>query len=558
MDHALHHQLEPSRACELDLEITAGRWPEGLSGHAFIIGPAQPTAFDFVWTGSGIVTRIDLAPNEQGRPHWVSRFVETPDLALMGALAQSLEPDEFGALMAGSQPPLTNTSPHFFGDRLLLTYDMQRPAEFDPVTLEFRGYGGALQDYPFVSRHSLFPGAVTTGHPVEDSGEGCMWWCNVDHKPLGRSRSEMEGPLSIVRWDGNGHVQTWHVPGARITQGIHEVTVSRDYLILTEVGYQHEPGAMAGRNRTKAHAPYTDIYFVAKSQLTREREGRAVPCTRARVPCESFHEFADYQQDGDDVTIYIAHSNGWDIGLSLLPEDTVWGRGEPIAKGLAGFFPMPVDAAPVGRYVIDGRTGEVKDTRLFLDAQRHWATVLYGRDMRQPALQRGRYLWQSYWGCDPGMLVPRMVEMYRDHPYRIVPVDELPVQGILSSLVCIDLETMTEHSAWSFPQGSYTHSPVYVPDDKGGGHGWALAFVQFSDRTELQVFDALNLAKGPVAVAGAPGLKQSFQVHSGWMPHLRPQPSSTGTSFAADLGPAWKELPATVRAVVEPLMARYA
>lgn len=384
-----------------------------------------------------------------------------------------------------------------------------------------------------------------------------MWWCNIGLEPMGSSRTDRQGPLHVVRWDGNGEVQTWSVPSASITQGIHEIAVTQDYVIFTEVGNQDEPGAFAGRGRTKPHPPYSDIYIVAKKELTRERRGKAVPCSHARLPYESFHEFADYRQDGDDITLYIAHSNGWDLNIALGSEHRTWHGKQPIAPGLHGFLPLPVDASPVGRYVIDGRTGEVKDTQLFVDPDRHWATLLYGRDMRRPALEHSRYLWQAYWGYNPEMLVPQAVELHRHHPYRIVPIEELSADPRPSTVACIDLETMQEQSSWAFPAGAFAQSPVFVPD-QAGGDGWMLTFVQFPDRTELQVFDALALGKGPVAIATAPGLKQSFQVHSGWMPRLAPPPSDgPRSSLADDLGPAWRDLPAALRKAVEPVVQRW-
>jgi all-trans-8'-apo-beta-carotenal 15,15'-oxygenase len=98
---------------------------------------------------------------------------------------------------------------------------------------------------------------------------------------------------------------------------------------------------------------------------------------------------------------------------------------------------------------------------------------------------------------------------------------------------------------------------VFVPD-REGGDGWMLAFVQFPDHTELQVFDALALGKGPVATATAPGLKQSFQVHSGWMPRLVPPPEGDRrSSLADDLGAGWRDLPATLRVATEPVVQRW-
>jgi carotenoid cleavage dioxygenase-like enzyme len=551
MGHALHHALEPSVEYDVELTVTAGRWPDGLAGHAFFIGPAQPTAIDYMLAGPGMLTRIDLATRR-----WRTTRVVTPDLAILAGLTRELGPTETARLMAGARPNLTNVAPHFFGDRLLLTGFAQRPVEFDPVTLEYVSNVGGVGEYPEVAAHPVFPGVRTAAHPVEDLDEGCMWWCNSHLRPRGSSTTDMEGPLWVVRWDGHGDVETWYVPGAHLVQSVHEVTVTEDYVIFTEIGFQPEPGSVAGRNRTKPHLPFTDIYFVAKRDLTRERLGRAVPVTHARVPYESFHHFADYRQDGADVTMYVAHSNGWDLNYALRDTDRVWSTGEPIAKGLYGFTSAPVDASPVGRYVIDGSTGEVKDSQLFCDPSRHWATLLYGRDMRPAGLESGRHLWQAYWGCDPDMQVTGVVDLHRQHPYRIVPVDQLPVREIPSSLVCLDLETMTEQAAWSFPAGTAGESPVFVPDP-AGGDGWVVLVVHYPERTELQVFDALAIGKGPVAVAAAPGLKLPVQFHSGYTPHLATPSSGYRRSYADDLGDEWRGLAAPARGVIAAVLDRY-
>jgi hypothetical protein len=273
------------------------------------------------------------------------------------------------------------------------------------------------------------------------------------------------------------------------------------------------------------------------------------------VPQESFHEFADYRQEGDDLVLYVAHSNGWDLGYNLSSTDTMWTSGAPVPQGAYGMHAMPMDVSPIGRYVINGYTGEVKDEKLFLD-RRHWGPGIYGRDMRREGIEHNRYCWQAYWGYEPTMVPTKLVELYRDHPYRVVPVEELPKKSVPSSLVCIDLDTMSEQSSWSFPEGTFGQAACFVPD-KQGGNGWTLCFVQYTDHTELQVFDALNLGKGPVAIATAPGFKQSYQVHSGWMPMIRSQNTGYSRSFAADLGDDWRALGPQVRSVVEPVLAKF-
>lgn len=553
MNHAMMHAVERSREYELELEIKAGVWPPGLHGHAFVLGPAQPTTSGFVWAGGGLLTRVDLATRG---PRWTTRRVVTPEIHTVGALAARLDRAEVPRVMAGAAPGLSNVSMHFLGKRMLLTSDVGRPVEVDPLTMRYLSYAGGVREYPAVSPHPLFPGVVCASHPVEDVDLGCLWWSNYRLLPLGRSRSEIDAPLHVVRWDGEGDLDTWYVPGARLSQLVHEITVTERHVIFVTSGILPEPGAQAGRGRTRPHAPYADIYIVAKADLTRENRGKAVPCARARLPYEAAHHFADYREDGDDITLYVAHSNGWDINLTLTQQDTVWGSKRPLDPGQLGFLPAPCDASPVGRYVIDGRTGEVKDRKMFLEPERHWGTIFYARNPARAEAQHGTHLWQTFWGLEPEALVTSQVNLYRDHPYRVVPVERLADMCMPSTIACLRLDDMSERSAHQFPEGSIGQSPIFVPD-KAGGDGWVLCFVQHPERTELQVFDAFDLAKGPVAVAGAPGLKLSFQAHSGWIPALEPRTSTYFRSYGADLDGAWKDLPPSAREIVAPIIAAY-
>ena len=46
-----------------------------------------------------------------------------------------------------------------------------------------------------------------------------------------------------------------------------------------------------------------------------------MPCVSTRIPVESFHQFTDFLQEGDDLTFFAVHANGWDLTLPLYPEE---------------------------------------------------------------------------------------------------------------------------------------------------------------------------------------------------------------------------------------------
>ena len=98
-----------------------------------------------------------------------------------------------------------NTAPLPWGDRLFMTWDVGRPVEVDPHSLEFLGEVGRADEWQVFD---LMPGPVlpmitSTAHPVIDPDRDCLWTVNTYF-----------GQLSIVRWDGDGPIQRWPIAGA--------------------------------------------------------------------------------------------------------------------------------------------------------------------------------------------------------------------------------------------------------------------------------------------------------------------------------------------------------
>lgn len=94
MDHALYHMAEPSNEYNLDLTVIQGQWPAGLYGHAYLIGP-PPALANFVYFGTGVLTRVDLAPNAEGCPHWTSKIISSPDTDIINGLFEALDHETF-------------------------------------------------------------------------------------------------------------------------------------------------------------------------------------------------------------------------------------------------------------------------------------------------------------------------------------------------------------------------------------------------------------------------------------------------------------------------------
>jgi carotenoid cleavage dioxygenase-like enzyme len=71
---------------------------------------------------------------------------------------------------------------------------------------------------------------------------------------------------------------------------------------------------------------------------------------------------------------------------------------------------------------------------------------------------------------------------------------------------------------YAFPAGDMTGEPVFVPRGVAEGDGWLLSVVWRGnrDRSDIAVFDAQDVARGPIGVASLPR-RVPFGFHGNWV-----------------------------------------
>jgi carotenoid cleavage dioxygenase-like enzyme len=134
-----------------------------------------------------------------------------------------------------------------------------------------------------------------------------------------------------------------------------------------------------------------------------------------------------------------------------------------------------------------------------------------------------------------------------------------------------DREDLKALAEWTFALDDYPTSPSFVPRGRGGsryagaepgGHdGYLVVAVHNDDRFRVELFDAADVGRGPVAVLAPPnGTTVPFLIHSAWMPEAVPAPDVERLRFADDLDSRLDrldpDLAATAREVAAELDAR--
>ena len=125
---------------------------------------------------------------------------------------------------------------------------------------------------------------------------------------------------------------------------------------------------------------------------------------------------------------------------------------------------------------------------------------------------------------------PRMDDRFAGRPYRygwllvIDPTKPVEMKGgspagsVMNSLGLVDHETGAEQKWWCGPVSSL-QEPCFVPRSKGAteGDGWIVQVCNRLEdqRSDLLLFDALDIEKGPIATIRIP-IRLRFGLHGNW------------------------------------------
>jgi hypothetical protein len=144
------------------------------------------------------------------------------------------------------------------------------------------------------------------------------------------------------------------------------------------------------------------VYFIHKDDIRQALRGgrQGVPARAIELHWELTHALADYDDDGDIVTLFCQHNIGADPADQMEDGDRLVGGGT-VPADLLGMFSSATDLNQVRRHVVDLRRGRV-ETRAFPEVgdREHFA---FGLNLLPP-LQLNPYLSEYGDGDVPNLL----------------------------------------------------------------------------------------------------------------------------------------------------------
>jgi len=519
------------------LRVLSGAVPDDLAGHVFWQSLALRDD-DSGFSGDPLIWRLDL---DGDTPVLRSRLLHTTDVELARAVEgtryafESRGMVRLGPLGLQHQPNTALVA--LDGNRLIATVDGGRPWELDPATLGPVGPVGRLDDYrPMAqSRHHnrfLCPMTITSAHPPYDPETGEYYGVSLSIVPVpGMIYCE------VLCWDGHGAIRRvpLRTPDGQpllVSQSAHQLCISRDHLVILDAAATIESEKLLHHPHSRAAGRFTPprpdsyLYLVDRDEL-RHATGR-VTARRAVIPRESGHLMVDYDNAPGRIVVHSPHTTALDVAEWIMP----WDRhptGSPVRPELVdAITPVGYDIGVVGRYEIDTRTGTVVDQHLFYDDHTWGTGGLTARNPLTPVASLGDQ-YHANSGFPTDLALDRVARGFRGHPHRIVPFEELPWEGVPSSLVRIDHDAGRVVDACFAPGDRFLWTPTFVPrrgTGTGSADGYLVAVVygdhvaEDSSGTELWIFDAAALHQGPVVRLGHPEVTVPLTLHSVWLDSL--------------------------------------
>ena len=545
---------------ELALRVISGRLPADLQGHVFIVAALPWGNGAMIFNGDGMMYRLDLGV--MGGARLTTRQAKTP--CYWADVATRSSPMGFHNVgvtrMSGTLGVRNelNTAWLPFGERLLVTYDGGRPWEVDVQTLELIAPMGTNAQWrssiPFVQ--GPFKPHLSTAHPFFDEHTGQVFSVNY-----GPAFPDSPAFTDVLRWDGQGDLQRWTLVDERdepvhITQSAHQLAVTQDYVILVDCAFLVENEQLFNANYARAQAPDAVVYLVRRDAL-RDDQTQA-PCRRVVIPREIVHLTADYDNPQGRVTLYVAHNNATDASEWIRPDDVLYPSGQPVRPQLVGHITSCTDLTSVGRHVIDAERGLLLESKHAKDDELTWAVGFLTHAGQTPA-GRLEHIFFNAVGMTSESMTQRIVDLYRDHPHREIPIDKLP-EHRPGTLFHFDPTRAALVDAYVFPAGRFASSPQFVPRPQArhGADGYVVCTVVSDDDSwpgssgdELWVFDAQRLAQGPLARLGHPELDLGFTLHTCFMHELKPRRSAYAVDVRQDYALALQDQPEAIKTLFE-------
>lgn len=425
---------------------------------------------------------------------------------------------------------------------------------------------------------------------VEETEKHALTWLSGIFKHHHSQKLKINDPAEVylLRWSGgNGPLDKWRVVdeqgnGVEIVQCMHQTSLTEDYIVLADATFKFTLDLMFNvpfsspkldewlrKELTEPQLPYLDVYIVKRSDLVSGQ--RTVVCRKVEqsIPLEAVHFTAEYANPGGQITIHLAHNSAaclaeWVRRFDRMAPDGAQAA-DPEVVGLLATGAM--DIGRIGKAVIDAETGHLNHFEVIelpgntadpahIGAHT-WGVGLHTfRDLISPdvVVPQVRHIYWSCFGMDPRLLTKFIYDLYFDYRNRKISQAEmlqLSQKGVPFVISRQDTVNMEIADFYQFAPSVILKSTQFVPkrpatpglDPQMDGYLFTTTLVNYPNASgnnyqcEVWVFDAANLAQGPVCTLESPLMNYAFTLHSAWTEQAAPSNSTYKIDVRSDYDP---------------------
>jgi hypothetical protein len=384
----------------------------------------------------------------------------------------------------------------------------------------------------------------------------------------------MDDHAYVLRWDGGQHLQRWtvfheqngQVVPVHINQTMHQIGLTQDYIVLMDTAFkmglegvfnnpfpEHpEISHLIQSLLAKPQHYNTVLYLIRRADLHPEND--QVMAKRVELPREAAHYVVDYANPNQQITIHLVHNCASDPAEWVRPYEQSAIPGIDYRE-FDGMLVGPTDVNMVGRYVVNAETGMLVEGQQ-ITADETWGLALYtglgaftGTENALVPQSFDDMFWIS-WGC-MGLQPEEVLKLYKAYPYRQLPIgkvleiarnpDRPETHSHIFRVQSSAAEKLKIADRYQFANVQIVNSPQFIPragavstDIPVSRNGYLICNVITGDNTndnmpnsddtrthEIWIFDAANLAQGPMYRLSHPDLCFGFTLHTAWLSQLQ-------------------------------------
>ncbi len=221
---------------------------------------------------------------------------------------------------------------------------------------------------------------------------------------------KIENFVYLISWDGAGALERWKLvlpdgSPVPIDQSMHQIGITRDYVVLMDTAFTtgleqvlNNPFPENKKVETQLRnllegtvSPDSLLYIVRRADLKAgqfpadDNQEVKVVVQKVVLPLETAHFLVDYDNPQGNITLHTAHICGMNVGEWVRKYDvSAYNPQNPMPQYLCGMENNETDIGRMGRYVINGETGDILESHVISDAECTWGVELFTCPQRCP------------------------------------------------------------------------------------------------------------------------------------------------------------------------------